>query len=85
MSEVVHLEDETDRWKWVCPNGHRNWEPTNAHFWCQTCARTQGLDGEFDELRNKVTGEVHDREDLRLVTPAGPYQDLHSDHQEGSA
>ncbi|MFB6188592.1 MAG: hypothetical protein ABEI57_01795 [Halapricum sp.] len=85
MSEQIRLEDETDRWKWVCPNGHRNWEPTNEHFWCQTCARTRGLDGEFAQLRNKATGEVHDRDDLRLVTPAGPYQDLRSADREGSA
>jgi len=85
MCEVVHLEEETDRWKWVCPNGHRNWEPTNEHFWCQTCARQRDADGVCHQLRNKRTGTVHDRDDLRLVTPAGPYQDLRSDHREGSA
>lgn len=82
MSERIHLEDETDRWKWVCPNGHRNWEPTNHHFWCQTCARKQDADGEFHELRNKATDEIRDRDELELLTPAGPYQDV---HREGSA
>jgi hypothetical protein len=85
MSVRIRLEDETDRWKWVCPNGHRNWEPTNNHFWCQTCARHPEADGEFSELRDKTTGEVHDRDNLELLTPAGPYQDLRSDHREGSA
>ncbi|WP_128478359.1 hypothetical protein [Halorussus pelagicus] len=85
MSEEIRLEDESDRWKWVCPNGHRNWEPTNNHFWCPSCARHLGADGVFHGLRNKATGEVYERDNLRLLTPAGPYQDLRSDHREGSA
>ncbi|WP_135828944.1 hypothetical protein [Halorussus halobius] len=84
MSEEIRLEDETDRWRWVCPRGHRTWEPTNNHFWCQSCSRQRGVDGEFSKLRNKATGEVFEREDLRLVTPAGPYPDLWSG-REGSA
>jgi hypothetical protein len=82
VTEEIHLEDETDRWRWVCPSGHRSWEPTNHHFWCANCARNSEADGVFYELRNKATGEVHDREQIRLLTPAGPYQDV---HQEGSA
>jgi len=82
MSVIIRLEDETDRWQWVCPNGHRSWEPTNSHFWCVSCARHTDADGDFGQLRNKSTGEVHDREELRLVTPAGPYQDLRSDHED---
>ncbi|WP_162224298.1 hypothetical protein [Halorussus salinus] len=42
-------------------------------------------DGTFRQLRNKSTGETFERDDLRLLTPAGPYQDLRSDHREGSA
>jgi 5-methylcytosine-specific restriction endonuclease McrA len=84
MSERIHLEDKTDWWKWVYPNGHRNWEPTNHHFWCETCASNYDADGEFDELRNKATGEVHDRDQLKLLTPGGPYPDLRHE-PEGSA
>ena len=82
MSEKIRLEDETDRWKWVCPNGHRSWEPTNHHFWCSVCARSYDTDGVFHALRNNATGEVHDRDDVRLITPAGPYSDV---SREGSA
>jgi len=76
MPEEIRLDDGTDRWKWVCPNGHRSWEPTNHHFWCADCARSDEADGVFHELRNKATSELHDRDDVELLTPAGPYQDL---------
>ncbi|WP_132060311.1 hypothetical protein [Halorussus amylolyticus] len=82
MTEEIRLEDETDRWKWVCPNGHRTWEPTNNHFWCQSCAGHPELDGVFYELRNRATNEEFERNDLRLLTSAGPYMDV---HREGSA
>ncbi len=32
MTVEIHVEDELDRWKWSCPNGHRSWEPTNHRF-----------------------------------------------------
>nr|WP_245545372.1 hypothetical protein [Halomicrobium katesii] len=57
----------------MCPRGHRSWEPTNHHFWCASCARTDGVDGSFNELRDRKTGELHERERVRLVTPTGPY------------
>ncbi len=80
---MIHLEDDADRWRWVCPRGHRTWEPTNYHFWCAECARQMDHDKfspEFDELRDKRTGETKTREEIRLITPAGPYE-----HREGSA
>jgi len=73
---TIHIEDELDRWKWVCPRGHRQWEPTNFHFWCAACARANDASGEFDELRNKATGEVLEREQLELETPVGPYEEV---------
>ena len=72
---TIHLEDELDRWKWVCPRGHRAWEPTNSHFWCHRCARHDGVDGEFSALRNRATDEVHGRDELALETPVGPYDE----------
>lgn len=78
MSVTINTEDKTDRWQWVCPQGHRTWEPTNFHFWCAGCARAwdhnEDLDPEFQELRNKKTGETVTREEIVLVTPAGPYE-----------
>lgn len=70
----INLDDATDRWQWACRRGHRSWEPTNNHFWCAQCARTYGVDGVFHQLVNRRTRETFDREDLRLVTDAGPYR-----------
>lgn len=72
---VIELDDEIDRWKWVCPRGHRSWEPTNHHFWCADCARTYDVDGAFHRLRNAATGELLERDEIVLMTPAGPYRD----------
>jgi hypothetical protein len=71
--ETVRIEDESDRWRYVCPRGHRDWEPTNHHFWCASCARAQDADGVFHELRDRANGELYEREDVRLLTPVGPY------------
>ncbi len=65
----IRLADRTDRWRYVCPRGHRSWEPTNAHFWCQQCARTWGdVDPEFDALHDRKTGERIARSELTLST-----------------
>ncbi|WP_245838505.1 hypothetical protein [Natronoarchaeum philippinense] len=81
---TINTDDDADRWKWVCPQGHRTWEPTNYHFWCAECAKNwshnEDLDPEFDELRNKKTGETVTRDEIVLMTPAGPYE-----HTGGSA
>jgi 5-methylcytosine-specific restriction endonuclease McrA len=71
--QVVRIEDRTDRWRFTCPNGHRSWEPTNHHFWCQQCARHDGADGVFHELLDQTSGERYEREQVQLLTPHGPY------------
>lgn len=74
---VVRIEDRTDRWRFVCPRGHRSWEPTNHHFWCAKCARRRDVDGVFFQLVDRKTREKFERSEIRLVTPAGPYdQDI---------
>ncbi|MFC7128451.1 hypothetical protein ACFQI8_03455 [Haloferax chudinovii] len=75
---TIELENEIDRWQWRCPRGHTTWEPTNHHFWCSTCAKMWGddVEPEFELLRNEKTGEVVERDDVVLVTPAGPYDDI---------
>jgi hypothetical protein len=37
----------------------------------------------FYALRNKATDETYERDEVRLLTPAGPYEDVH--RTEGSA
>jgi hypothetical protein len=73
MSEPVKIQDRQDRWRFTCPRGHRTWEPTNHHFWCARCARAQDVDGVFHELRDRRDGRLLAREEVRLLTPAGPY------------
>ena len=71
--EVVWIEGRQDRWRYVCPRGHRLWEPTNHHFWCQKCVASDETDGVFQHLRDRKTGAKFDREFVQLVTPIGPY------------
>jgi len=74
MPREVHLHDESDRWRYLCPNGHRSWEPTNDHFWCASCARRHGVDGEFETLHDSQEDRRLDRDEVTLQTPASPYK-----------
>ncbi|MFP9192975.1 hypothetical protein ACLI4Q_15145 [Natrialbaceae archaeon A-CW1-1] len=65
--QEIRLADRTDRWRFVCPRGHRSWEPTNFHFWCQQCASNWAdVDPEFDELHDRKTGKMVSRSELTL-------------------
>lgn len=77
--ETINLDKHVDRWRWACPNGHRNWEPTNEHFWCQQCARAHDLDPVFHELHDTRSGETYERDELRLETCAGAYKDVYGE------
>jgi 5-methylcytosine-specific restriction endonuclease McrA len=50
-----------DRWRFSCPNGHTDWDRTNSHIWCRSCAHAaeQGapVDTEHYELLDKQSGE----------------------------
>ena len=64
----IRLTDSADRWRFTCPAGHRSWEPTNYHFWCQQCAqRPDDTDPEFHELRDTKTDELVGRDELELT------------------
>jgi len=71
--EKIMLNDKADRWKWVCPNGHRSWEPTNHHFYCASCARAieENIDSDFYEIENLATGEKRTRDQISLVEQIG--------------
>ncbi len=74
----IDLDEETDRWQWRCPAGHRSWEPTNYHFWCAQCARGKHpkAEPEFDELRNVKTGDLVERDEVELVRDSESYHSL---------
>jgi hypothetical protein len=77
MGTEVNIDDELDRWRWACPNGHRSWEPTNNHFWCQQCARHHEASGEFDRLHDRRADETVGREEIVLMTDVGPYREVY--------
>jgi hypothetical protein len=37
--EIVEIDRSKphQRWRYVCPNGHADWERTNNHIYCRTC------------------------------------------------
>ncbi|QGN05869.1 hypothetical protein Hrd1104_00225 [Halorhabdus sp. CBA1104] len=70
---TIDLNDETDRWRYTCPNGHRQWEPTNHHFWCASCARQRGQEATFHALHDRKTDQELERIEVRLVDGIGPY------------
>ncbi|MFC7044670.1 hypothetical protein ACFQH6_03895 [Halobacteriaceae archaeon GCM10025711] len=68
MPVTIDTRNSADRWRYTCPNGHRNWEAVNNHFWCQSCAqRNWTEDPEFADLHDVKTGERVARERVRLV------------------
>jgi len=70
---TVEIENRSDRWRFVCPRGHRSWEPTNHHFWCAKCARMEDVDGVFHELRDRKSGHLIERQEVRLLDEVGPF------------
>lgn len=83
MPRTIKLHDELDRWRYVCPRGHREWEPTNGHYWCAGCARAAAanddVDPAFAELRDRKTGDLLARNEVTLETEVGPYANLKTD------
>lgn len=59
----IDVTDETDRWRYRCPNGHRGkaWEPTNNHLYCRGCKRQldagEDVECEHYELVDLKTNE----------------------------
>lgn len=73
------MEKSTDRWRYRCPNGHTDWEPTNYHFWCAACSRTlsEQVDPEFEQLHDDREGRELARDEVRLMFDEGSYADLY--------
>lgn len=71
MSVRINVDKKVEVWEWTCPRGHRDWEPTNFHFWCATCARSHDANPSFDEIENLRTGASLGRGELELVDREG--------------
>jgi hypothetical protein len=56
---IVNRDDDADRWRYRCPNGHATFEPTNSHIWCKQCAEMDdaGEGPEYWEVRDMRTNE----------------------------
>ncbi|WP_410764916.1 hypothetical protein [Haloferax sp. DFSO60] len=67
-TQVIRVENRTDRWRFTCPREHRTWEAASDHFWCQRCASAKDVDAKFYELKDKVSGELLSREEVVLQT-----------------
>lgn len=65
---TIDTDDEIQRWRYRCPRGHTQFQPTNYHWYCVECARSHNdVDPEFDELVDKQTGEVYERDEVEIV------------------
>ena len=49
------------RWRYLCPEGHSNWDRTNNHIWCRSCRRAneagEDIDPEHYVVLDVKTGE----------------------------
>ncbi|MFC7044127.1 hypothetical protein ACFQH6_00735 [Halobacteriaceae archaeon GCM10025711] len=68
MAVQIDTRDPADRWRYTCPKGHRNWEPSSDGFHCRTCDERPWFDqAVFDDLRDERTGNLVPRRRIRLV------------------
>lgn len=64
----LDTDDPVQRWRYRCPRGHTAYEPSNHHWYCSECARSHNdVDPEFTELVDKRTGDVYERDDVKVV------------------
>lgn len=57
----IDRSSTADRWRFVCPNGHTDWDRTNSHLWCRSCRHQHehgaDMDPEHWHLVDRQTGE----------------------------
>lgn len=72
----IDRSQETQRWRYVCPNGHTDWYPTNSHLWCKGCRRQveagEDVDPEHWEIVDKTSRESIPWSAVELVDPRMP-------------
>lgn len=74
--ETVRIDRSipAERWRYICPEGHTDWFPTNNHVWCKGCRRAieaghDDLDAEYYEIVDKQSGEAIPWSAIELVAP----------------
>lgn len=78
----VHtITRQREKWRFEClvtdelGDGHTNWFPINGHFRCRGCSdlRANGVavEPEYDQLRDKVTGDLVSRGEIVLEIQRG--------------
>lgn len=80
--DTFTVTSQTEKWRFECRygeepgDGHTTWFPINGHFRCRACAdlrRTNtAITPEYDRLRDKTTGELVSREQIKLARPPDP-------------
>lgn len=61
---VIISRDGPSRYRWTCPFGHTNWEPTGDHIWCRECAKNQPVRGPAADGRH---WQLVDKKDRRTI------------------
>lgn len=63
--ETVRIDrsNAVERYRYVCPNGHTDWDLTNNHIWCRSCRR-QAENGEDVDPEH---WEIYDKRDHREI------------------
>lgn len=65
---TIHGQKKRDRWRYTCPNGHREWCQTNGGLWCRSCSQQHGQeDPHWHALIDQRTGERIPWSRVRLV------------------
>jgi len=72
----IDRSQETQRWRYRCPNGHTDWDRTNNHVWCRGCRRAveagEDVDPEHYEIVDAKTGEEIPWSAVEILEPEQP-------------
>ena len=69
--EVIEIDTRfaAERWQYVCPKGHIDWQVDGPDFYCDECARYYG-DGFFSELIDRRSAETVPRDQVKETKTA---------------
>lgn len=70
---VIDRSNDAEKYRFVCPNGHIDWDKTNNHIWCRSCRRQaeNGVDVEPEhwKVHDKKTGESIPWKRIETIEP----------------